>query len=196
MRTKQVGGRSSIAHEAGVIEAHRGPWGRHGGSRRFFGLDVEEMSSRAQVVAALAVLAPVVLSELFLVVFVPGLWWIFTTYGWIAFPAFGLLLRGLAGSSGNKARRDTRRVSAKDRERELLEALAREGELTPVLAAVETSFSVAEADAMLKELAEGGHLDVRVRGGTLVYALWGHAPLRRVLPGDWESEVEGEEGAV
>jgi hypothetical protein len=37
---------------------------------------------------------------------------------------------------------------------------------------METSLTVAEADEMLKELAEGGHLDVRVRGGGIFYALW------------------------
>ncbi len=37
---------------------------------------------------------------------------------------------------------------------------------------METSLTVAEADGMLKELAEGGHLEVRVRGGGLFYALW------------------------
>jgi hypothetical protein len=31
---------------------------------------------------------------------------------------------------------------------------------------------VAEADEMLRELAEGGHLEVRVRGGAIFYALW------------------------
>ena len=133
---------------------------------------VESLGPRAQVIAALAVLGPVVLSGLFLVTFAPGLWWIFTTYGWVAFPAFGLLLRGLTGSSslsGNRAGY----TSANDKERELLEALRREGELTPILATMGTSLTVAEADRMLKELAEGGHLEVRGRGGGLSYALWG-----------------------
>ncbi len=38
---------------------------------------------------------------------------------------------------------------------------------------METSLSVAEADRMLQELAEAGHLEVRVRGGGLFYAFWG-----------------------
>ena len=37
---------------------------------------------------------------------------------------------------------------------------------------METSLSVSEADTMLKELAEAGHLEVRVRGGGLFYAFW------------------------
>jgi hypothetical protein len=64
------------------------------GSRDLFGIDAEKMSPKARIAAALVVLAPVALSGLFLITFVPGLWWIFTTYGWVAFPAFGL--RGLA----------------------------------------------------------------------------------------------------
>ncbi|HKZ26742.1 MAG TPA: hypothetical protein VJ086_02465, partial [Rubrobacteraceae bacterium] len=57
-------------------------------------------------------------------------------------------------------------------QRELLEALRREGEITSARAAMETSLSVLEADTMLKELAEAGHLEVRVRGGGLFYAFW------------------------
>ncbi len=53
-----------------------------------------------------------------------------------------------------------------------MEALREHGELTPARAAMETSLTVAEADKMLKGLAEGGHLEVRVRGGGIFYALW------------------------
>jgi len=41
---------------------------------------------------------------------------------------------------------------------------------------METSLTVAEADEMLKGLAEGGHLEVRVRGGGLFYSLWEPEP--------------------
>jgi hypothetical protein len=37
---------------------------------------------------------------------------------------------------------------------------------------VATSLSVEEADRRLRELAEAGHLEVRVRGGGIFYALW------------------------
>ncbi len=37
---------------------------------------------------------------------------------------------------------------------------------------METSLTVEEADGMLKRLVEGGHLQVRVRGGGLFYSLW------------------------
>jgi hypothetical protein len=150
----------------------RGSWGSRGRHGDFFGLDVESVSPGVQVAAALAVLAPVVLSGVFLVAFFPGLWWIFTTYGWISFPAFGLLVRGLASSSVNAAEPRAPSATKDDEERELLEALRKHRELSPVLAATETSLSVARAEAMLRGLAEGGHLEARVRGGGLSYALW------------------------
>ncbi len=83
-------------------------------------------------------------------------------------PAFGLLVRGVAGLSEGRAELPAQN----GKERELLGALRERGELTPAEAAMETSLSVAEADRMLKELAEGGHLEIRVRGGAIFYALW------------------------
>ena len=160
-------GRSSVAHKP-RFGPRRDIRTHHAGSGRFFGLDVEEMGPRAQVAAALTVLAPVALSGLFLIAVVPGLWWIFTTYFWVAFPALGLLTRGLVGLSEARPRRGT----AESRERDLLEALREHGELTPARAAMETSLSVAEADQMLKDFAAGGHLEVRTRGVGLSYALW------------------------
>jgi hypothetical protein len=59
----------------------------------------------------------------------------------------------------------------KDAERRLLEAIDRHGQITPARAALETSLTVAEADRMLSELAKGGHLEVRVEGGKLLYGL-------------------------
>ncbi len=134
----------------------------------FFGLETEKMSPKAQVTAALAVILPVALSGVLLVAFATNFWWIFMTYFWVMFPAFGLLVRGIAGLSEGGAEPP----SANGKERELLVALREHGELTPARAAMETSLTVAEADGMLKELAEGGHLEVRVRGGGLFYALW------------------------
>lgn len=122
--------------------------------------------------SAVAVVAAVALSGVFLVVFVPELWWVFTTYFWVAFPALGRL----SGAAGGI------RESSPEPERELLEALRRHGELTPGLAAAETSLSVAEADRRLGELAGEGHLEVRVRGGGIFYALWDGEP-RRSLNG-------------
>ena len=156
-------GNSSVARKRGF-----GPWQHHGRSGDYFGIDVGKLGPRAQVAVALVVLVPVMLSGLLLFAFVPGLWWVFTTYGWVAFPAIGLLARGLAGLSDG----GPEQAGAQHKERELLLALREHGELTPVRAATETSLSVAEADGMLKELAAGGHLEVRARRGGLFYALW------------------------
>jgi len=135
----------------------------------FFGLDVESMSPRAQVAAGLAVLVPAARGLVLVFTLVPWLWWLIFVFGWMIFPAFGLLVRGIAGLSEGRTRLPS---AASGGERELLEALRERGELTPAEAAMDTSLSVAEADRMLKELAEGGHLDVRVRGGGLFYSLW------------------------
>ena len=140
------------------------------GSDDFFGLDVESMSPRVQITASLAVLVPVAVGAVLVFTLVPWLWWLCFVFGWMIFPAFGLLVRGIAGLSEGRTE-----LSAGDnkKERELLGALRKRGDLTPAEAAIETSLTVAEADRMLKELAEGGHLEVRVRGGGLSYSLWG-----------------------
>ena len=144
----------------------------HSGRKRhgdFFGLDTEKMGPRARVMAALAVLVPVALSGMFLVVFVPQLWWIFTTYFWVAFPALGLLTGGVSSLDEER----TPRISEAELERELLEAIRDGGEVSAASAAARTSLSVAEADRRLKVLAENGHIEVRARGGAIYYALWG-----------------------
>ena len=134
----------------------------------FFGLDVENMSPRAQVAASLAVLIPVAIGGVAVLTLASGLWWLIFVFGWMLFPAFGLLVRGIAGLSDGPSQPPV----ANARERELLEALQRRGELTPAQAAMETSLTVKEADGMLEDLAAKGHLDVKVRGGGLFYGLW------------------------
>ena len=143
---------------------------RHRGGREFLGCDVEKMSPGARISAALAVLVPVGLSGVFMVAFVPSLWWIFTTYFWIAFPAFGLLSSGIVRLGEGRPVRVSK-------ERELLEAIRESGEISAAAAAVRTSLTVAEADRRLKELAENGHIEVRARGGAIFYALWGNGVL-------------------
>ncbi len=140
------------------------------GRRRheFFGMETDKLGPRAKVGVALSVLVPVALSGALLVLLVPGLWWVFTTYFWVAFPAIGLLGSGLAGLGEERGSRPV----AVDPERELLAALRDRGEMTPAGVTVETSLSVDEADRRLRELAEAGHLEVRVRGGGIFYALW------------------------
>lgn len=55
--------------------------------------------------------------------------------------------------------------SKDSQEKELLEALARRGQITPASAALETSLSVAQAEEMLSELASEGHLEVGTHAG-------------------------------
>jgi len=88
-------------------------------------------------------------------------------------PAFWAVSRGLTGLAEARTRERTGGVTVQEsKERELLGALARRGELSPALAALETSLTVAEADRMLSDLAEKGHVEVRAREGRLGYALW------------------------
>jgi hypothetical protein len=90
-------------------------------------------------------------------------------------PAFAAVARGLAGFTEARPQQRTGRVTAQEgKERELLQALARRGELSPALAALETSLTVDEADRMLSSLAENGHVEVRAHDGRLGYALWEH----------------------
>ena len=140
----------------------------HQGSEDFLGLDIEGMSPRAQVTASLTVLIPAVVGVVLVLSLASWLWWLIFVFGWVIFPAFSLLVRGIAGLLEGKSEL----ASASGKERELLEALREHGELSPAQVAMETSLTVAEADRMLKELAEGGHLQVRVRGGGLLYSLW------------------------
>ena len=85
-------------------------------------------------------------------------------------PAFGVAARGMAGLSAARPRR----VSEGDKEKQLLKALARHGEITAARAALETTVSVSEADRMLSELAQSGHIEVRAHEGRWGYALWDH----------------------
>ncbi len=119
-------------------------------------MDAERMSPKAQVTTSLAVIVPVALAGVFLFAFT-HVWWIWFTFFWVVFPAFGLLVKGIAGLSESSTELPEAMNSKK---REILEALQREGELTPARAAMETSLTVAEADGMLKELAEGGRAGI------------------------------------
>lgn len=58
------------------------------------------------------------------------------------------------------------------REKEVLEAIQRHGEITAAKAALETSLSVDDADKTLSKLAGAGHLEVRVEEGRILYSLW------------------------
>ena len=150
------------------IEPRRRGHHERWGSDDFFGLDIENMSPMTQVVTSLAVLIPVAIAGVLVLTLASWLWWLIFVFGWVIFPAFGLLVRGIAGLSEGPPEP----AVANSGERELLEALQRRGELTPAQAAMETSLTVDEADRMLEDLAAKGHLDVKVRGGGLFYGLW------------------------
>jgi hypothetical protein len=143
--------------------SHHGRWD----SDDFFGLDVEKMSPRAQAVTGVVTGGLILLAAALLIAFT-DFWWLIFVFGWMVFPAFGVFARGVAGLVETRSQPPV----ANARERELLKALQRRGELTPAQAAMETSLTVNEADKMLEDLAAKGHLDVRVRGGGLFYGLW------------------------
>jgi hypothetical protein len=94
-------------------------------------------------------------------------WWMIP---FLLMPAIGLSARSVAGLVEARSRRPVENELPK--EKELLKALARHGELTAATAALETSLSVSEADRMLSGLAKDGHVEVRAREGRLGYALW------------------------
>jgi hypothetical protein len=107
----------------------------------------------------------------------PGLYWLVPL---LLMLLFGLLtLGGLAilkrpqSEPTLSVRARGAAIDHKDKrgEQELLEAIERHGEVTPARVALETSLTVAEADRMLSELAQGGHLEVRVEQGKLLYGL-------------------------
>jgi hypothetical protein len=95
-------------------------------------------------------------------------WWVIPFF---LVPAIGLSARGIAGFVEARSRWP---LDNELKEKELLEALARHGEITAAKAALETSLSVSEADRMLSGLAKDGHVEVRAREGRLGYALWEH----------------------
>lgn len=149
---------------------------KHGDSDEFWtdiGVDVEGMSPKAQAVTGLVVGGAILAGAALVLALSPAYFWLIFVFGWAIFPALGIFARGVAGLVDSRTKHsDT--LPESSRERELLEALRAHGEITPAQAAMNTSLTVSEADKMLKELAEGGHLDVRVRGGGLFYALWGY----------------------
>lgn len=84
----------------------------------------------------------------------------------------------LLGVGVNELRGEQRAVSPPiSQESELLSAVRDNGgSITPVEVAMETSLTVREADEMLSELANDGHLQLESRDGALYYSLPGHRP--------------------
>jgi capsular polysaccharide biosynthesis protein len=81
-------------------------------------------------------------------------------------------LVGQAGVLGRRHRDYS--IVKRVKEKKLLRALGHRGKLTAVEAALETSLSVEEANRMLFDLAAGGHLEVTVEDGKLLYSFWEH----------------------
>lgn len=123
-----------LDHELDHRPGDRRP-GRRRGPDDFFGLDVGSMSPKAQVTTGLAGLVPVAVAGVAVLALVPSLWWLIFVFGWMIFPALGLLVRGIAGLSDGPKEFPV----SNDKERELLGALREHGELTPARAAMETS---------------------------------------------------------
>lgn len=165
-RTDREPGRRRHSHGHG----RRGSWGSSGDSNEFFGIDMESMTPKGQAVTGLVVGGGILAAAALVLALNSSFFWLIFVFGWMIFPAFGLFARGVAGLT----EASSEPKPENNKERELLEALRGRGELSPAQAAMETSLTVSEADKMLGELAEGGHLDVRVRGGGLFYALWDH----------------------
>jgi hypothetical protein len=103
--------------------------------------------------------------------FFPLLFLLIWAVPFLVAPAFVAVARGLTEFTESRTRKGGA-VTEESKERELLEALARHGELSPALAALETSLTVAEANRKLSDLANSGHVEVRAREGRLGYALW------------------------
>ena len=161
----------TVEKESGLRAVHRRHRDRSGDSGELcshVGVDVKSMSPKARAVTGMVTGGAILLAAAFLILFT-DLWWLILIFCWMVFLALGTFARGVAGLMES---RQEERLPKNDRERELLKALRDWGELTPAQAAVETSLTVREADEMLKELAEGGHLEVRVHGGGLSYSLW------------------------
>jgi ATP/maltotriose-dependent transcriptional regulator MalT len=110
-------------------------------------------------------------------------WWLTLVFG-AAVP----IVLAMLDRSGHTSRRVDDR---KNKERELLKALAERGELTPTTAAMRTSLTVEEATKMLDELAGKGHLRPLAEDGFMAYAL--RERDRRELPGALSPAV-GDDG--
>ena len=97
---------------------------------------------------------------------------LFLLFG-LAFFVLGPAIRGSVRRHSEVSEgRERGLVEEEQKERQLLKALERHGELSAARAALETTLSVAEADLMLSGLAKDGHVEVRAREGRLSYALW------------------------
>ncbi len=94
---------------------------------------------------------------------VTRLWWLVLVFG--AAVPFLLALQNRRSRVGGELPPDH------EGERELLDVLRERGEVTVASAAMLTTLAVDRASGILEALTRKGHLEARVRDGTLVYAL-------------------------
>ncbi len=97
-------------------------------------------------------------------------WWLLLVFG-VVLP----IALGVGNRIANSRKIQAHSAADHSSERELLEVLERHGEITPLTAATRISLTVTEADQMLSELAQKGHLEVRVDGGKISYSPWERA---------------------
>jgi hypothetical protein len=104
------------------------------------------------------------ITDVICVLLVPltGLWWLVLVFGVLI--SLALATNGRWGTPSIASNR-------KGQESELLKALARGGEVTPVTVAMRTSLTVDEASKGLEGLARNGHLKFRTDDGAFVYSL-------------------------
>ena len=117
-----------------------------------------------------------ILWGVFIVVFSRGFaeisnyWWLILIFGLVVPLISGA--QSLLTARGDRQREIPQPTNrADDKQRQLLEALARDGELTSTMAALRTELTVEEAAELLEGLAGKGHLRVSAREGAMVYAL-------------------------
>jgi DNA-binding CsgD family transcriptional regulator len=114
-------------------------------------------------------------------------WWLALACGMVVPIALVMLDRSGLASQGPD--------DGKVKERELLHVLAERGEITPTTAAMRTSLTVDEASKMLENLAQKGHLKLRVEDGAMAYALRERdrheTPGKVAAPLEAESESDG-----
>ena len=92
-----------------------------------------------------------------------SLWWIVPVLGALVPVALAVL----DGPGPKLGRIDDKKL----KERELLNALAERGEITPATAAMRTSLTVDEASKILGDLAGKGHMKLQAEDGIMAYAL-------------------------
>ena len=98
---------------------------KHSDSDEFWsdiGVDVEEMSPKAQAVTGIITGGLILLAAATVLFAVPHMWWLIFVFGWAVFPAFGVFARGVAGLVDAKPERPELPTES-SRERELLEEI-------------------------------------------------------------------------